>query len=114
MQQVLIHKNLPKRLIQQAKNLNLINQILINQKKVPTEIKDIEDKIPDIINLATNTSFNAKINQVENEIPSFTNLGITAALNTKINEVKKKMLNISNAATNTALTTVESKIPDHS
>ena len=48
-------------------------------------IKDIEDKLPDITNLATNTTLNAKANDVKNEIPSITNLPTTAALNAKIN-----------------------------
>ena len=34
------------------------------------EIKNIEDKIPDIANLAPNDSLNAKINEVKDEIPS--------------------------------------------
>ena len=38
-------------------------------------------KIPDSTNLATNTTFNAKINKVKNEISSITNLATTAALN---------------------------------
>ena len=33
------------------------------------KIKDIEDKITDITNLATNTTLNTKINEVKNEIP---------------------------------------------
>ena len=32
------------------------------------EIKDIEDKIPDITNLTTETTLNAKINEVKGEI----------------------------------------------
>ena len=44
---------------------------------------------PDISNLATNTTLNAKINEVKNEIPSITNLTTTVAHNAKINEVKK-------------------------
>ena len=36
-------------------------------------IKDIEDKVPDITNLATDTTLNAKINRVKNEILSITN-----------------------------------------
>ena len=43
------------------------------------EIKDIEDKIPDITNLATNTTLNAKLNEVKNKIPIITNLATTAA-----------------------------------
>ena len=53
--------------------------------------KDIGDKVPDITNLATDTTLNAKINRVKNDIPSITNLALT-----------------------TALTAIENKIPDHS
>ena len=35
-----------------------------------TKIKNIEDKIPDITNLATKTVLNIKINEVKTEIPS--------------------------------------------
>ena len=55
------------------------------------KIKDNEDKIPDITNLATNTILNAKINEVKIEVPSINNLATTAAL-----------------------TAVENKTPDHS
>ena len=46
------------------------------------KIKNIEDKIPDVTKLTTNTTLNAKINDVKGEIPSITNLATTAALNT--------------------------------
>ena len=49
-------------------------------------------KIPDITNLAANTTLNVKINEVKGEIPSITNIATTAALNAKINEVKGKLL----------------------
>ena len=44
------------------------------------KIKTIEDKIPDIINSATNTTLNAKTNGVEDKIPTITNLATTIAL----------------------------------
>ena len=37
------------------------------------KIKNIENKIPDVTNLATNTTLNAKINEVKKEISSITN-----------------------------------------
>ena len=49
----------------------------------------MEDKIPDITNLATKTIRNTKINEVKTEIPS-----------------------ISGLATNSALSAVENKIPN--
>ena len=56
------------------------------------KIKNIEDKIPDITNLATKTSLNAKTNQVKGEIPSITNLATKAAYNA----VENKILSASN------------------
>ena len=56
------------------------------------KIKNIEDKIPDITNLATKTSLNAKTNQVKGEIPSITNLATKAAYNA----VENKILSVSN------------------
>ena len=46
------------------------------------KIRNIEEKIPDITYLATNTTLNAKINEIKNKIPSIINLAITVALNT--------------------------------
>ena len=51
------------------------------------KIKNIEDKIPDITNLATNTTLNSKINEIENEIPSISNLAITVALTAVKNKI---------------------------
>ena len=70
-------------------------------------IKNIEYKIPDITNLATNFFLNTKINNVKGEIAIIINL----ATNVKINQVKGKIPNITNLIT-TALTAVENKIPN--
>ena len=51
------------------------------------KIKNIEHKITDITNLASNTTLNAKINEGKNEIPSITNLTTTAAVNTVENKI---------------------------
>ena len=53
------------------------------------KIKNIEDKIPDITKLATNTSLNVKINEVKKEIPSITNVAFTTLPNVQRNEAKK-------------------------
>ena len=60
---------------------------LVKKTDYDTKITEIEDKIPDISNLATKTALTTR----ENEIPDTSNL-----------------------ATKTALTTVENKIPDTS
>ena len=77
--------------------------------KLRDVVKDFEDIIPDIANLATNTILNAKRNKVKNQIPSITNLATTAALNVKLNELKNKIPNITNLAITNALTAVENK-----
>ena len=75
------------------------------------KIKNIEDKIPDITNLATKTTLNAKINEVKGEIPNTTNLAVYASFNAKINEVKGEIHNITNLATTSALITIEDGMP---
>ena len=75
-------------------------------------MKNIEDKIPDITNLATKTTLNAQINEVTGEIPCITNLTTAATLNAKINQVKSKILSITNLASTTAFTAVENIIPN--
>ena len=55
---------------------------------------NIENKIPDITNLATNASLNTKINEVKGEISNITNLATTSALTA----VEKKISSLSNLA----------------
>ena len=51
------------------------------------KIKNIEDKIPNITDLATKTILNAKINEVKCEIPSISNLATTTVLTAVDNEI---------------------------
>ena len=95
-----------------SKLSNLVKYDVVKKHVYNAKIKSIEDKIPDITKLATNTTLNAKINEVKGEIPSITILATTSAPNGKINEVKSKICNIINLATPTALTAVENKIPN--
>ena len=46
--------------------------------------KHVYNKIPNIRNLASNTTLNAKVNEVKNEISSIINLATNASLNVKI------------------------------
>ena len=52
-------------------------------------MKDIEDKIPDMTNLATNTILNDGINEAKGEIPNITNLATTTALTAVENKIPK-------------------------
>ena len=66
--------------------------MLLKKSVCNVKIRNIEDKVPDINNLASNNTLNSKIIEVKKKIPSITNL----------------------ATTTTALTAVENKILDHS
>ena len=56
--------------------------------------------------------YNAKIKNIEDKTPDITNLATYASLNAKINDVKGEIADITNLATTTALTAVENKIPN--
>ena len=78
----------------------LINQFLFLShiaKKDVYNAKHIEDKIPDITNLATILLLMLK-NEVENKIVGITNLATISAFNANINEVKNKISNVTNLA----------------
>ena len=90
------------------------NDVVKKNDVYNAKIKNVEEKIPDITNLAINTTLNAKINKFKYEILSITTLATATALNAKINEVKNKIPTITLLANTTALTAVENKIRDHS
>ena len=102
--------------IDELKNANLFEQFELDvDKSVPipvdlrdivknvvkedvykAKIKSIEDKIPDITNLATKASPSARITKVKGEMASITNFTTNASLNAKINEAKWEIPNITN------------------
>ena len=65
-----------------SKLSDVVKKDVIKKDLYNAKIKNIEDKIPDITNLATNGTPNAKINVVKSEIPSIIHLATTAALTT--------------------------------
>ena len=59
---------------------NVVKNDVVKRDVCNDNIKNIEDKIPDITNLATKNTLNAKINEVKGEIPSITNLATNPCL----------------------------------
>ena len=92
----------------------VVNNEVVKKTEHDAKIKNIEDKIPDISNLATKSNLNTKINEVKNEIPSITGLATTSALTT----VENKIPSISNLVKKTDYDTkvaeIEKKLSDHS
>ena len=95
-------------------DLSKLSDAVKNDIGKKIKIKNIEDKIPDITNLATNASLNAKINEIKEEIPNINNLATTTALTA----VENKIPNVSNLVKKTDYNTknreIENKIKtDH-
>ena len=93
-----------------SKLSDIVKNDVIKKDVYNAEIKNIEDKIPDITNLATNTTLNAIINKVE--IPSITNLATAAALTTVENEIHNVSNLVKKTYYNTKINEVEKKITD--
>ena len=96
-----------------SKLSNVVKNYVIKKDVYNAKTKNIEDKIPDITNLAASTTLNAKINEVKGEIPSITNLATT----TVFTAVKNKIPNVSNLVKELTITQkineIENKIIDH-
>ena len=75
-----------------SKLSDVVKNEVVKKTEYDAKIKNIEDKIPDISNLATKSNLNTKINEVKNEIPSITGLATTSALTA----VENKIPSISN------------------
>ena len=105
-----VHKLVPVP-VELSKLSDVVKNDVVKKDVYNAKIKNIEYKIADITNWATNASLNAKINDVKDEIPDITNLATKASLHAKINEVKSEIPNITNWATTSAPTAVENKIP---
>ena len=98
-------------------NLSKLSDVVKNEVVKKTEydakIKNIEDKIPDISNLATKSNLNTKINEVKNEIPSITGLAATSTLTAVENKSPDTSNLVKKTDYNTKVTEIEKKLTDH-
>ena len=111
--------NLDKLAIDKLKNvpttsINLkskVNKLDIDKlAPVPLDLSKLSNVVKN--DVAKKDVYNAKIKNIEDKIPDITNLATKTTLNGNINEVKGEIPRIDNLATTTALTAVENKIPD--
>ena len=63
-----------------SKLSTVIKNEVVKETEYDAKIKIIEDKIPDISNLATKINLNTKITKVKTETPSTSNLTTTSRL----------------------------------
>ena len=66
---------------------NVVKNDVVKKTEYHAKIENIEDKIPDIGNLAPKTILNTKINEVKTEIPSISGLATTSALTAVENKI---------------------------
>ena len=76
-----------------SKLSDVVRNDIIKKDVYNAKIKNIEEKISDINNVATKASLNAKINEAKGEIPSIRNLAITSA----VTAVENKIPSVSNS-----------------
>ena len=74
--------------VEVSKLSDVVESDVVKKDVYKVKIKTVENKIPDIANLAANATLNAKTNQIKNEIPSITDL----TTNTALTSVENKML----------------------
>ena len=66
---------------------NVVKNDVVQKDAYNARIRNIEDKILDIANLATNTTLNAKTDEIKNKVSRINNLAIMAALTTVENKI---------------------------
>ena len=91
-----------------SKLRDVVKNDVLKKTDYNAKITEIENKIPDISNLATKTA----LNTIEKKVPGTTNLVKKTYYNTKIAEIESKIPDFSNLATRSLLTFVENKIPN--
>ena len=75
-----------------SKLSDVVKYIVVQEDVYNAKIKNIEDKISDITNAATQASLNAKINEVKGETSNVTNLMITNDLSAlSVSNLVKKL-----------------------
>ena len=73
-----------------SKLSDVVRNDVVKEDVFNAKVKNIEDKIPDITNLASSTTLDAIMNEFKGKIHSITNLVTNASLDAKMNEVKGK------------------------
>ena len=96
-----------------VKNEKVKNDV-VKKTEYNAKIKNIEDKRPDITNLATKTILNTKINKVKTEVPSISGLATTSTLTAVENKIPDASNLVKKTDYDTKVNEIEKKITDHS
>ena len=106
-----VKKTIYDKLVAKVNNIDTTGFVL--KAIYDTDKSDLEKKIPDTSDLANQTDLSAKITELENNIPSITGL----ATNSAITAVEDKIPNVSNLVKKTdyeiKISNIEKEIADH-
>ena len=92
---------------------NVVKNEVVKKTEYNTKIKNVEDKIPDITNLATKTVRNTNINEVKNEIPSISGLVTTSSFTAVENKIPSVSNLVNKTDYDTKVNEIKKKISDH-
>ena len=96
-----------------SKLSNMVKDEVVKKTEYNAQTKNIEDKILDISNLASETILNTKINEVKNEIPSIRGLTTTSALTAVENKLPNVSKSVKKTDYDTKVSEINKKITDH-
>ena len=96
-----------------SKFSDIVKHVAVKKEVYNAKVKNVEDKIPGITNLATKSTFHSKINEVKREILKITNLATTSALTAVENKIPSVSNLVKKTDYNTKINKIEKKIIDH-
>ena len=96
-----------------SKFSDIVKHVAVKKEVYNAKVKNVEDKIPGITNLATKSTFHSKINEVKREILKITNLATTSALTAVENKIPSVSNLVKKTDYNTKINEIEKKITDH-
>ena len=102
-----VKKTVYDKLLAKVNNIDTSDFVL--KTKYNTDKTELENKIPDISNLATKTA----LTTVENKIPSVSNLATKTALTTVENKIPSVSNLVKKTDYDTKITEIEKKLTDH-
>ena len=95
-----------------SKLSDVVKNDVVKKHVFKDKTRNIEDKIPAITNLATNTSLNAKINKVKCLMSKISNLATTIAINFVENKIPSVSILVNKTDYNTKINEIEKKVTD--
>ena len=86
-----------------------VDKLDVDKLPVPLDLSKLSDVVKNVV--VKKDVYNAKTKNIEHKIHDIANVATNVSLNAKINEVKGGTTNITNLPNNTALNAIKNKVP---